>query len=134
MGILGEIGSLATTTATGGWSIIEKYMAELAVVLVLVISAGLWGYHLGSLGEKNAVLAAANKTAQKTVVVTQKQTVIDTNVVGALSDQLARANGRNEQLQRDISKLKSKDLTVVRGDGCNLSKSFIDNYNESIQP
>jgi hypothetical protein len=133
MGILSEIGSLVTTTATGGMSIVTKYMAELGVVLALLIGAFFYGHHVAATADKAAILAAANKAQTKVITITKKENVIDTNTVGALSTALANANAQNAKLQRDLSSLKRKQLTTVDKNGeCTLSKPWIDLYNQSI--
>lgn len=138
MGILSEIGSLVTTTATGGMSIVTKYMAEIGVVMVLVVGAGLWGYHLGSLAEKNAVLAATNKAAAKVVTITKVETVIDTNAVSKLQKQLDIAKGKDAHLQAQLKALKESQLTVIKGTGinatCELSPDWLSIYNGSLKP
>lgn len=133
MGILSEIGSLVTTTATGGMSIVTKYMAELGVVLVLVMGAFFYGHHVGSLAEKNAVLSAANKNAAKVVTITKTQTVVDTNAITGLSNQLAKTNIANAKLQAELNNLKSNQLTHTQNGVCQLSHSWLDLYNRSLQ-
>lgn len=110
------------------------------MVLSIIVAAFLWGYHSGSASEKEAVATAAAKQDQKTIIVTQKQTVVDTTAVTALQKQLDSEKGVNAKLQSQVASLSVQQLTTVTPatstvpESCDLSSNWTSVYNASLQP
>ena len=135
MSILSSI----TSVVSGGSSTVIKYAAIAGAVLALAVGSFFYGNHVGSLAEKNAVLAQAAKQQQKTITIVQKQTVVDTTAVAALQKKVDQLAGTNAKLKSQINGLATSALTVItlptkiQPDAtCSLSSDFVKLYNQSI--
>lgn len=130
MSIITDITGLFTGTT------ITKWLAIGGAACALAIGAYLYGHHEGTLAESAAVAAAAAKQDQKTIVVTQKQTVVDTTAVTALQKQLDTVKGQNIGLQKQLAAATAAQLataTTTNGTtSCQLTTDWTSIYNQSI--
>lgn len=124
--------------ASGGMSTIYKYLAIGGVVLGLAVTAFFYGEHLQAKVDSAKQLAQDVKQQQQVITITKTETVIDTQAVDSLQTKLDAATAKNAGLQKQLADLKSSNLTVITGQGanvsCSLSPDWVGLYNTSLQP
>lgn len=137
MSILATILGKVAGVASGGMSVVYKYLAIAGVVLAIAIGSYFYGHHVGTLAESNAILKQATKQQIKTITIEHTQTVIDTTAVTKLQKQVDQLSADKKDLQAKLKATPTKELTnIITGangvTSCVLSKSWVDLFNQSV--
>lgn len=113
------------------YAMVAKFAAIAIVAGVLFFT----GFRVGMHHVEFKVQKQIIREQGKTIVIHDKQTVIDTSAVTALQRKNDALQARNDRLQSELSK---KPLTVIipatktAPAQCYMSKSWVDLYNQSV--
>ena|SRR5579872_3429850 len=121
MGIFSELGGVAT----GGLSVLYKYMAELAVVFALVVGAFFYGHHEGALSGKEKMAQLEAQMAEQSSKLDEIQTFTNTKIITKYVTRTVKIQDQNQKNDQ-IAKDDKDDANVI------LSKYWVCVYNASL--